>query len=58
MLSDMLWSGAFQNRQRITGGITVTRARAAQLVGDATLATNPIAAIAETQAPAASAFVC
>ena len=57
MVSDMLWDGAFQNRQRITGGIIVSSASAAQLVGDATFVTTPIAAIAEIQAPAANAFV-
>jgi len=58
MLSDRLWGGTFQNRQRIAGGIRVSRARAAQLVGDATFVTIPIAAIAKTQAPAANVFIC
>ena len=57
MLSDMLWSGTFQNRQSTTGGISATTAIAAQPAGDVRFVILPIAVIARIQATAASAFL-
>ena len=58
MLSDMLWSGTFQNRQSTTGGISATRARTVQLDNEVRFATSPIAMMARIQPPAAIDFEC
>jgi hypothetical protein len=54
----MLWSGTFQKRQSVTGGISPTKATTAQLDIEVTFATSPMMMVARIQPPAAIALVC